>query len=233
MKIIQSIEAIYEEQYQLNQRLQSKVDEIFSRIRKISWHYLSRLKQLESFALKLETGRFHDPRKLEDFFACTLVVENLDQINNARSLIRQHFDIKIQRPKSQRITHKESSSFQFDDLRLYATLKNSPFLPPDPLSEIVFEIQIKTFLQHAWGLATHDLIYKTDEINWPKERIAFQIKAMLEQAEVAISGVGNLISLPEVSKDNFETTQQKKILTSLSRTGCQNTISLSILPSWE
>ncbi len=65
-------------------------------------------------------------------------------------------------------------------------------------------------MQHAWGLATHDLIYKADEINWPKERIAFQIKAMLEQAEVTISGVNNLISLPEVSKDNYETAEQKK-----------------------
>jgi hypothetical protein len=73
-------------------------------------------------------------------------------------------------------------------------------------------IQIKTFLQHAWGLATHDLIYKADEINWAKERIAFQIKATLEQAEVTISGVNRLIELAEVSKDSYETIELKNIL---------------------
>jgi ppGpp synthetase/RelA/SpoT-type nucleotidyltranferase len=212
MKVIQSIESVYEEQYEYNQKLKTRVDETINRIKKPTWHYFSRIKQLESFALKLETGRFSDPRKLEDFFACTLVVENLDQINKASSLIRQNFTVTGQKPKTPRWTHKESSSFQFDDLRLYANLKQVEYLPNEPLASITFEIQVKTFLQHAWGLATHDLIYKTDEINWPKERIAYQIKAMLEQAEVAISGVNNLINLPEVLKDNPETSLYKKIL---------------------
>lgn len=212
MKVIQSIEAIYEEQFTRNQILQSRVDDIFNRIKTPTWHYFSRIKQLESFALKLETGRFSDPTNLEDFFACTLVVENLDQINRASSLIRMNFSVINQRPENARRTHKESSSFQFDDLRLYVKLKTADFLPEEALSSITFEIQLKTFLQHAWSLATHDLIYKTDEINWPKERIAYQIKAMLEQAEVTISGVNNLINLPEILKDNKETTEQKKIL---------------------
>lgn len=212
MKVIQSIESIYDEQKELNDKLKVKVDQIFKRIKKDTWHYIGRVKELESFALKLETGRFLNPNMLEDFFACTLVVENLDQINKATSLIRNNFNVISQKPKSSRMTHKEPFSFQFDDLRLYAHLKHPDYLPPEPISNISFEIQIKTFLQHAWGLATHDLIYKADEINWPKERIAFQIKAMLEQAEVAISGVNNLISLPEVSKDNHETAEQKKIL---------------------
>lgn len=212
MKIIQSIEAIYEEQKELNLLLQSKVDEIFTRLKLKSWHYFSRIKQLESFALKLETGRFSEAKSMEDFFACTIVVENLDQINKATELIRESFNIFLTRPKDQKLTHKEPSSFQFDDLRLYATLIQKDFLPEEPINKVKFEIQVKTFLQHAWSLATHDLIYKSNEINWSKERIAYQIKAMLEQAELTISGVNNLITVPEVLKDNYETTQQKKIL---------------------
>ncbi|MBT2623518.1 hypothetical protein [Chryseobacterium sp. ISL-6] len=212
MKIVQSIEAIYEEQKILNQLLKNRVDDIFTRIKESSWHYFSRLKQLESFALKLETGRFNDPQKLEDFFACTIVVENLDQIKRVTSLIQRNFNVISKRPQSSKLTHKESSSFQFDDLRIYVSLTQEEFLPEEPIAKITFEIQVKTFLQHAWSLATHDLIYKSDEINWPKERIAYQIKAMLEQAEVTISGVNGLINVPEVLKDNYETTQQKKIL---------------------
>lgn len=212
MKVIQSIEAIYEEQKAINVKLKKRVDEIFTTLKKDNWHYFSRIKQLESFALKLETGRFSNSSNLHDFFACTLVVDNLNQINKANALIRSKFNIVSQKPQNSRFTHKEPSSFQFDDLRLYGTLHQPSNMPHEPITEITFEIQIKTFIQHAWGLATHDLIYKSDEINWSKERIAFQIKAVLEQAEVTISGVNNLINLPEVSKDNPETTEYKKIL---------------------
>lgn len=212
MKVIQSVQAIYEEQQVLSKILQARVDDIINRVKKETWHYFSRTKQLESFALKLETGRVADPSRLEDFFACTLVVENLDQVKKAQSIIEENFTIKIQRPQDAAITHKEPSSFQFDDLRLYVTLKTTDYMPAEPLSEILFEIQVKTFLQHAWTLATHDLIYKADEINWSKERIAYQIKAMLEQAEVVISGVQNLMNVPEVVKENKETTEQKEIL---------------------
>lgn len=59
-------------------------------------------------------------------------------------------------------------------------------MPPTGLNGRLFEVQIKTFLAHAWGIATHDLTYKTDQKSWPQERIAFQIKAMLEHAEVSI-----------------------------------------------
>jgi hypothetical protein len=51
----------------------------------------------------------------------------------------------------------------------------------------MFEFQIKTFLQHAWGIATHDLIYKPDLVSWGTSRVAFQVKAMLENAELSIS----------------------------------------------
>ncbi|NQX40773.1 ppGpp synthetase catalytic domain-containing protein (RelA/SpoT-type nucleotidyltranferase) [Pedobacter steynii] len=214
MKVIQSIESAYEFQKELNIVLKNRVDEIMGLLRRdnISWHYFSRIKQLESFALKLETGRFEQPTKLEDFFACTLVVENLDQINRAKTLLATRFEIVSQKPKESAQTHKSPFSFEFDDLRIYVKLKSPEYLPPEPIEDIIFEIQIKTFLQHAWGLATHDLIYKADEINWSKERVAFQIKAMLEQAEVAISGINGLVMLPEILKESHETTSLKEIM---------------------
>lgn len=39
------------------------------------WFYTSRVKELESFALKVETARVQDPSKLEDFFACTIILK--------------------------------------------------------------------------------------------------------------------------------------------------------------
>jgi hypothetical protein len=52
----------------------------------------------------------------------------------------------------------------------------------------VFEIQIKTLLDEAWGKASHDFSYKTDgNLSWAKSRLMFQIKALLENAEMALS----------------------------------------------
>lgn len=212
MKIIQSIDALYEERVEIIKKLKLDVDDTFLKNKSETWHYLSRIKSKESFALKLETGRFPVATELNDFFACTLVVENLDQIRRAQGVVENNFNVIEKKPGKESFTHKQPYSFEFDDLRIYAKKQVVDYLPTSPLSNIVFEIQIKTFLQHAWSIATHDLIYKSDEINWPKERIAFQVKAMLEQAEVAISGVRGLIDLPEVSKENPESKKLKKIL---------------------
>jgi ppGpp synthetase/RelA/SpoT-type nucleotidyltranferase len=204
MKILQSISKIYVEQKPFAEKLKAQVDKLITAKKKDTWHYYSRIKSEESFALKLETGRVKDPKNLEDFFACTLVVENINEIKTAVTFIDSLFEIKSRRPPTDDFTHKESYSFAFDDLRLFVTLKKVEYLPPGSLPDLIFEIQIKTFLQHAWSIATHDLIYKSDTVSWSKERVAFQVKAMLEQAEISISGADALSKLPELSKDNYE-----------------------------
>jgi ppGpp synthetase/RelA/SpoT-type nucleotidyltranferase len=204
MKILQSISKIYNDQAPVIKKLKDHVDNIMMAKKRSSWHYLSRIKNLESFALKLETGRVDEPDKMEDFFGCTLVVENIAEIKNAISVIHSEFFEKYRRPNNDNITHKRPSSFEFDDLRLYVTIKKADYLPDSPLNDILFEIQVKTFLQHAWGIATHDLIYKADKVSWGTARVAFQVKAMLEQAEITISGAEELSKLPELNKTNKE-----------------------------
>lgn len=201
MKILNSVSTIYRDIYQEYNNLKKEVDLIIENDKKRTWYYFSRLKEVQSYALKLETGRVQNPKRPEDFFACTIVVENLNEINNALDLIRDKFEICYRRPDDPAKTHKEPSDFPFDDLRLYLTIKSVDYLPKNPVNELVFELQLKTFLQHAWGIATHDLIYKSGNVSWSKERVAFQTKAMLEQAEVSISGAEYLAGLPELAKE--------------------------------
>ena len=47
--------------------LKKRVDILINDIKKPHWHYFSRIKNLESYALKMETGRFNVDH-LEDFF---------------------------------------------------------------------------------------------------------------------------------------------------------------------
>ena len=212
MKVPLSIRRLYDEQHEGNARLKEFVDERLKRLKRDRWHYESRLKLPESFALKVESGRFPTPEALEDFFACTLVVANGKEIQEAERFIRNHFTVHERRPPHDRSTPKEPNAFPFDDLRLYVRLQDDPALPPREFAGILFEIQVKTFLQHAWGIATHDLIYKTDEANWSKQRIAFQIKAMLEHAEVSIQEAEGLAKSQALAKTNHTTRTLQRII---------------------
>ena len=141
---------------------------------------------MQSFALKVESGRGFRGDTLEDFFACTLVVENSTAVMEAESLVRKNFVINERRPPAAADTRVWPETFRFEDLRLYARSMALNDLMPRGFENCVFEIQLKTFLQHAWTIATHDLVYKSGDRRWGRSRIAFQVKAMLEQAETAI-----------------------------------------------
>lgn len=199
MKIGQYIRDLHASLAETYAQLKTEVDTFMQERKEPSWHYISRLKKLESFALKIETGR-SQPTNMDDFLGCTLVVENLGSMIKAEELIRKRFHFHERKPEIDSITSKPPDSFRFDDTRLYVKWKDNAESRPTGLNGLLFEVQIKTFLAHAWSIATHDLTYKTDEKSWPKERIAFQIKAMLEHAELSIVEAQNLAQSSSINK---------------------------------
>ena len=154
---------------------------------------------------------------MEDFFGCTIIVPTLGNIEQAEQLIREQYDLRERRPGQDDRTQKTSSDFRFDDLRLYVARKPSASGKLPELDGALFEVQIKTILQHAWSIATHDLIYKTDTVSWPKERIAFQVKAMLEHAEIAIAEAESLATSRGVSKKDTHTDDILKVIEQIDR----------------
>jgi hypothetical protein len=216
MKIAKPIRDAFEDGEELYKKLRQEVRDVLKRrVEDAGWFYVDRLKGLESFALKVETGRFPNYARIEDFFACTVIIPTFRQAEEAVNLVGGAFEVVERRPKQDGETHKSASDFTFDDLRLYVKRRPVVGLPPSDLDGVVFEVQIKTILQYAWGIATHDLIYKTDEVSWPKERIAYQVKAMLEHAELAIAEADQLSSAPAVSKQDRRTRDKLKIIEQL------------------
>ena len=212
MKIPASIRALYEENAPTYTELKEKVDTLIKNNMPDGWHYFSRIKEIESFALKAETGRFADISHLEDFFGCTLVVENINMLAEAEKLLTSWFTLKERRPLNTTSTHKDSASFVFDDLRLYVNWKDQEGLRPTGLNGLRFEVQVKTYLQHAWSIATHDLIYKSDQKVWARERIAFQVKAMLEHAEIVIQEADKMSKLDSLNKSNSATKRVNEVI---------------------
>ncbi|MBV1710914.1 MAG: hypothetical protein KUA37_02755 [Desulfomicrobium sp.] len=202
MKISKSVREIYLNMENTYLKLKEQVDRTIMNLKNPKWHYESRIKSVESFALKVESGRYISQEEIDDLFACTIVVDNLGSMSKAEAMIKDLFVVRERRPPSDDFTTKPSDCFRFDDTRLYVFWKDDSTVRPTGFAKALFEIQIKTFLGHAWAVATHDLTYKTDEKSWSKERIAYQIKAMLEHAEVSIQAATILSSTVNLKKTN-------------------------------
>lgn len=190
MLIPTHVASIYGDLEPVAEALKTEVDR-YMVSRPQAWHYVSRIKSVESYLQKLETGRVDDPRALEDFFACTVIVPTPAAVAEAMSFVDRFFALESRRPKSGKI-RKSASDFRFDDLRLYGRLREPGDLPVGPMHRMLFEVQIKTLLTHAWGVATHDVVYKSTTTSWARDRIAFQLRAILEHVELAVNGVGAL-----------------------------------------
>lgn len=204
MKIDDRLREAYRQQRKIADRLKTQVDAEIQSRKPRTWHYESRPKEEESFALKVEAGRAKHPQAIEDAFACALIVPNFSDVKRAEDLIVDLYGpLEYKRPESYTVTTKSPSDFRFDDLRLYVTYKDRGYGPPSGLQGVLFEVQVRTFLQHAWNIATHDIVYKADNVSWRRERVAHQAKAALEQAEVTIESMAALertAALPETNE---------------------------------
>ena len=136
MKIPASVRVLFEELSPRYTALLRMVDLLVQIKKERRWHYESRVKTIQSFALKLETGREPIPNQPEDFFACTLVVENQTRVRDAEDFVRQLFTVAERRPVNNDTTHMPAYSFDFDDLRLYVLWKDHPSKKPSGLNGI-------------------------------------------------------------------------------------------------
>lgn len=170
------------------------------------WTYNSRIKTLQSYGLKLATGR-----DIDDFLGCSIVVPTLSEVPAAVALVEDCLLVFDRKPKGT-ISHRPTE-FNFDSLRLYCRLKDS--VNPTRKHELPFEIQVKTLLEQAWSKATHDFSYKGGDISWAKERIAAQLKAMLDNVELSISQIGPLSASPHLDRKHRDYESRAALLTYL------------------
>ncbi|MDU3464570.1 MAG: hypothetical protein E7F41_11880 [Citrobacter sp.] len=204
MKIPLSIKDLYASKYNTYVALQESVDKWVESVKNIKWHYESRVKELESFALKFETGRFDSASIFDDMFGGMIVVSTHSEIVKVEEMLREKFILVTKKPNNKSFATYSPEHFVFDDLRLYLKFDKNNFLSPkvEFLDGLTFEIQIKTFLQHAWALSTHDLVYKSENISWSKHRVAYQVKAMLENIELSISSAEALSCNDMINKED-------------------------------
>ena len=199
MKISAQVQSIYYELEPVAKELELSINKHLQEVcNNNQWLYIHRVKSLESFAQKLETGRYSGIEKIDDLFACTIVVQNIETIEQAAKIIKEKFNFLYSRPTNLTHTKIRPENFVYDSLRMYCRAKQiGPF---KDYHNLIFEIQIKTFLEHAWAIATHDFSYKTDTISWGRERIVSQMKAMLDNIELTINNAEDLAETQYINK---------------------------------
>jgi ppGpp synthetase/RelA/SpoT-type nucleotidyltranferase len=157
--------------------------------------FQSRIKGLESLAEKIEGGRYSTWWDLDDLFACTVIIPTLNDEANVEEFCNSVF--LLHRARRRGSPEKPFDVFRFDATRLYYRLQ--PPMGEDTSGvekyQLLFEVQIKSAFDHAWSTATHDLTYKAQEIDWRRLRLSAQIKAIVEQLDVAILGFEQMAPL--------------------------------------
>lgn len=174
------------------------------------WSFEDRLKSADSYAMKLMTGRYDD-YQIDDFYACTIVVPNLKAVLEAIEFVKGSVVVIDEKPGAE--TNAWPTNFGFDSVRIYCRLPTS--VSPKPYHRHSFEIQVKTLLEHAWSKATHDFSYKGDDVSWARERLAAQIKAVLDNVDLSINELERTASSEFLDKKNPAYAKLRRVITVL------------------
>lgn len=146
-----------------------------------------RVKELSSLADKLETGKYAAWSDINDLVAAAIIVPTGSHEDRVLGFLASQFDQTDL--LSRRSRPLAPDHFRFDLTRWYGRVRADEGSPPDvaALTHLTFEVQVRTYFEHAWSVVTHDLTYKSDRLDWRRLRLAAQLKAMVEQIELTIS----------------------------------------------
>lgn len=142
---------------------------------------VGRAKDIESLRDKMETGRYPDFKSIDDAIAFSIVIDTLDQEDEVRRFIRNAFTVSSMKSGN---TIRDERTFDFDSTRMYCRLIDNL---ETGIGEIIFEVQIRTLLQHAWSKITHRHVYKAQVYDSRAGRLAAELMAQLEAADRTFS----------------------------------------------
>ncbi len=153
--------------------------------RQRNYVFVDRQKTVRSLAEKLEGGRVANWKDLDDLYACTIVVPVTHHEDGVLRKLDASFDRVRLRTRSE--VEKAPETFRFDGARWYGVLHDDIAAARQPgVGDLIFEVQVVTAFEYAWIAVTHDLVYKADNADWRRQRLAAQLKAAVEQIEVLI-----------------------------------------------
>lgn len=143
----------------------------------------SRIKTEISLRDKVETGRFGDLDEIDDTVAFSVVIDSLDHERGVRDFVKSAFHVVTLRSGG---TIRDERVFDFDCTRVYCKIRDPGNLRPE-VSSLMFEVQIRTLLQHAWSRVTHGHVYKPSVFDYRASRFAAELMAHIENLDRAFA----------------------------------------------
>lgn len=193
--------------------------------------FSGRPKDPQSLSEKLESGRYAKWSDIDDMYATTIVLPTASHEEQAITYLTSTFEqVEIRRRNS---TQKPADVFRFDSTRFIGRVRPEVASTLTPgVESIRFEVQLPTVFEYAWGVATHDLVYKGEEIDWAKMRLAAQLKSAVEQIDMIIAGFEGTASF--IARSPHDETDAKSYLVGeLKKLVAEGVIQQEIVPrSW-
>ena len=149
-----------------------------------------RIKTEQSFAGKLERKgqKYKDVSDVTDLVGVRVVTFFTDDVDKVATVVKDLFRVDWKNSVDKRKRH-DLTSFGYNSLHYICRLREGE------LSDISFEIQMRTILQHAWSAMEHDIGYKAS-VQLPPEylRQFSRLAGMLELADDEFSRIRMMMS---------------------------------------
>lgn len=150
-------------------------------------HITHRIKTIDSVKGKLERkpDLYSSPDDIYDILGFRVICYFLNDVDLTAKLISENFRVDRKKSKDKRQLI-DAKSFGYVAVHYVCSLPESY----GELSSLLFEIQIKTILQHSWAEIEHDLGYKT-EVEVPRNirRSFSKAASLLEVADDIFAGI--------------------------------------------
>ena len=155
----------YDDHYSVNEKFRSKIEDLIrERIsdNDIRVHSItSRVKEKDSFLEKYDVKKYKSVGKVMDLVGIRIITHILEGVKEVCELVEKEF--KIDRGNSEDKLHKlKNNKMGYRSVHYIAKVCSTRSKLSDwkPYKGKVFEIQIRTILQHAWAEMSHDSSYK-------------------------------------------------------------------------
>jgi ppGpp synthetase/RelA/SpoT-type nucleotidyltranferase len=157
----------------------------------------ARAKTIPSFAEKCarKFEKYPDAvNQFTDLCGARLIVQTIEQVEAAKAFVRANFDIVEEEDKASLLS---TDKFGYRDMHFIIQLKaGQPFdLTPKELKTIgrrKAELQVRTWVQHAWADTLHDRIYKTPlRLSTEIKRAGNLLAAVMEEGDRGFDHLAN------------------------------------------
>lgn len=154
--------------------------------KKIDSHYItSRAKEMSSFKEKIKGGINYSPNEMRDLSGIRIICYVRSDVDKVCSVIEQNFDI-VKNLSMDKSNILGESQLGYLSIHYVARLPTSRTVLDEykNYQGLLFEIQVRTILQHAWAEIEHDRLYKYSG-NLPKDipRRFYLVAGLLESAD--------------------------------------------------